>query len=130
MKIAALALAVALAAACATTSSPAAISETRMTFHPAREPGCSLEFVQSDMMKMRPGGEWEVVGYVNLSDVGAADPLSDKYKDLVRPRACAMGGEMVTIMLANTNQTAYGTGSGTVYGILRHATESPASQKF
>lgn len=97
----------------------ASIGESRLAYYPAREPGCALQFVQQDMNQMGPSGPWEVVGYVTISETGIADPFSPEYRQIVRPRACGMGGEAVTIMQSSTNQTAMGSGSGTIYGVLR-----------
>lgn len=106
------------------------ITETRMIIAPARGADCPLEFVEADMEKMRPGGEWEVLGYVTIGKVGQMDPLDEKFRKIVRPRACKMGGEAIAVMTSATNNTAMGTGSGTVYGVLRRpqsGTQAPQS---
>lgn len=95
------------------------IAESRLSYYAPRPEGCALQFVQQDMQTMGPGRPWEVVGYVVISEAGIADPFSPEYRRIVRPRACGMGGEAVTILQAATNETAVATGSGTIYGVLR-----------
>ena len=108
------------------------ISESRMAFYPGREANCSLQFVQADMNQMGPSGQWEVVGYVMVFETGMVDPFSEEYRQLVRPRACGMGGEAVTIMQSTTSQGLMGSGSGTAYGVLRprKAASGQAPQQF
>ncbi len=82
------------------------------------------------MEAMSPGGEWTVTGFVTVFETGIADPLSVEYKDLVRPRACAMGGEALTLTTA-ANQAAIGSGSGTIYTVLRRTSlAKPTAEPF
>ncbi|MFZ6181746.1 hypothetical protein [Nannocystis pusilla] len=90
-----------------------------MVFASPHDANCPLEFVQADMQKMRPGGEWELLGYVTIGKVGKMDPMDEKFRKIVRPRACKMGGEAIAVMTSATNSTPISTGSGTVYGVLR-----------
>jgi hypothetical protein len=101
------------------TGCGSSIGESRLAYYPAREAGCQLQFVQQDMNQMGPTGPWEVVGYVTISETGVADPFSQEYREIVRPRACGMGGEAVTIIQSTTNQTAMASGSATIYCVLR-----------
>jgi len=98
---------------------------------PPREAGCALEFVKLDMMDLSSEtGTWQVIGYVALADNGAQDPFSEKNRAIVRPRACQMGGEGVTLMASATNETIVSTGSRITYGVLRHRSsvaEAPKS---
>jgi hypothetical protein len=99
------------------------ISETRTVSYPAREASCSLEFVQIDNMTaytLYTDGKWQVIGQIILSEGGIADPFSERYRAIVRPRACAMGGEAVAILVAGTNQTVVSSGSMTSYAVLHH----------
>jgi hypothetical protein len=57
------------------------IGEMRMAYAPPREPSCTLDFLQLDMQDLAPGG---------------------KYREIVRPRACAMRGEGVGILATGT----------------------------
>ncbi len=96
-----------------------AISETRMSFAPPREATCTLEFVQAGPETMMMNGPWELLGHVVLRESGVTDPMAPRYRDIVRPRACAMGGTAIAIMMSSSNQFAMGSGSGTIYGVLR-----------
>ena len=96
-----------------------AISEMRLIAAPAREPACSLEFLSLTMEQVSPGGTHEIVGHVVLSETGVQDPFQPKYRDIVRPRACAMGGEAVTVLNSVTSSSGMGSGSTTDYAIVR-----------
>ncbi len=110
----------------------ASVSEMRMAHHPPREPGCVLDFVEVDATQTSFNETWEIAGHITISETGIADPFSERYREIVRPRACAMGGEAVAIMLSSTNQGMMGSGSGTVYSVLRHrqSPEPQAPQRF
>jgi hypothetical protein len=99
------------------------VTEMRTVSAPAREPNCSLEFIKANMDELSSGtGEWEMLGQVVLQEEGVEDPFAERYRAIVRPRACAMGGEAVAIAMSTTSQGL--TTSGTVinYGILRKRT--------
>jgi hypothetical protein len=98
---------------------PTSISENRLKFRPAREASCALELVQLDPHAAGFDREWEIVGYVNIHETQVVDPFAEKYRRLVRPRACRMGGEAVTIMIAQTNRSLFVASSVTAYGVLR-----------
>jgi hypothetical protein len=95
------------------------ISEVRMIAAPPREPTCELEFLNLTIEQLSPAGTHEILGDVVLAQSGIQDPYQPKYRDIVRPRACAMGGEAVTILNAATSSSAMGSGSTTVYAIVR-----------
>ncbi len=117
-----LALALSLCALAASACGPN-ISVTRMQAAPSRSADCDLEFVQIDMARVTVDKEWTIVGYVNLSETGVQDPLSGRYRKIVRPEACALGGKAVAIGLSSSNQGAMGAGSGTIYAVLVPYTE-------
>jgi len=113
----------ALASALLAASCGPQISEVRSVNYPAREASCSLEFVQIDKMAaytLYTDGKWQVIGQIILSEGGIVDPLSERYRAIVRPRACAMGGEAVALLTAGTNETATSSGSMTSYAVLHH----------
>lgn len=97
------------------------IGEARIVMAPPREPNCQLEFLQIPMQNvMDPAGQWELIGTVSLGERGTVDPFSPRYRDIVRPRACSMGGSAVILWNSSTAQNGIGeTSTGTVYGILR-----------
>jgi hypothetical protein len=104
------------------------IKETRLGFYPPRESHCSLEFVQADARAMGPGGPWEVLGYISVSEKHVENPFSEKYRAIVRPRACNMGGEAVTLMQAGSRESHHGSSSGTTWGVLRYRRAPGAPQ--
>ena len=95
---------------------------------PPREEACALEFVQTSISDLAPGGAWEVVGYVVVNETGVADPFAEKYRALVRPRACAMGGEAVTIMQSATGMGMAGMqGSSVNYAVIKKPSTTTAA---
>jgi hypothetical protein len=76
-------------------------------------------------------GKWELIGYVALGDNGKLDPFSDENRAIVKPRACDMGGEAVTIASNASSENLFTTGSAVSYGILRHReSKHVAPKKF
>jgi hypothetical protein len=110
------------------------VGEARMISVPARPDNCSLDFLKLDMHDVAPGGRYEILGHVVLSEQGVRDPLDPKYRAEVRPRACAMGGEGVAILMTGTaTPTTFSAGGTTIdYAVVRkHRAEAPAPpQKF
>jgi len=103
------------------------ISEVRTVSAPAREPNCSLEFIKANMNELSSGtGEWEMLGQIVLQEEGVQDPFAERYRAIVRPRACAMGGEAVALVLSATSQGLTTSGSSTSYGVLRKRTDASA----
>lgn len=103
------------------------VMEMRTVIVPGRAPSCELEFRNFTMDELAPGsGSHEVIGHVVLYETGIQDPFQQKYRDIVRPRACAMGGEGVTILNAATNNTALGSGSTTDYAVVRKRADPSA----
>lgn len=104
------------------------VMEMRTLIVPGRAANCELEFRNFTMDELAPGsGSHEVVGHVVLYETGIQDPFQQKYRDIVRPRACAMGGEGVTILNSATNNTAMGAGSTTDYAVVRKRVEPSAA---
>lgn len=111
------------------------ISEMRMASAPPRPDNCELQFLQLKIEDLAPMvGTYEQLGSVMLFETGVQDPFQQKYRDIVRPRACAMGGEGVTILNQATSQGAMGmSGSAVNYAVVRkrQAPGAPAQpQKF
>lgn len=98
----------------------AGISETRMIHAPPRDASCKLELVQVDITSITFNQQWEVLGYVTFADRGSQDPYAKENRELLRPRACAMGGTSVAIALNGMGQSSMGQqGSGIAYMVLR-----------
>ena len=110
----------ALIASLAACGPKAGISETRMVHAPAREANCQLELAQVDITSVNFNQKWEVLGYVSFVDRGSQDPFAKENRELLRPRACAMGGTSVAIAGNATGQNSMGQGgSNIVYMVLR-----------
>jgi hypothetical protein len=105
------------------------VGEARLVSAPARAASCELEFLQLEIQDMAPGGKYEILGHVVLSEEGIRDPLAPAYRDKVRPRACAMGGEAVAILMTGTAAPhALSAGGTTIdYAIVRRRTTPPRS---
>lgn len=116
-------LVLAIVAALAACGPKAGISETRMVHAPPRDPNCHLELVQVDITSVTFNQQWEVLGYVSFFDRGSQDPFAKENRELLRPRACAMGGTSVAIAMNSTGQNQMGQqGSGVSYMVLRPKT--------
>jgi hypothetical protein len=108
------------------------VNEARLTSVPARPENCSLDFLKLDIKDVAPGGRYELLGHVVLSQEGVRDPLDPKYRAEVRPRACAMGGEGVAILMTSTaTPWALSAGGTTIdYAVVRkHRAESASAPK-
>jgi hypothetical protein len=97
-----------------------AIKETRLGFYPAREPACTLEYVQWDPRILQANGPWEILGYLEIDEKNPADPFSPKYRSIVRPRACHMGGEAVSLVQSASRDARFGSGAGSTWAVMRH----------
>lgn len=99
---------------------------------PARDANCSLEFIKANMTELSSGtGQWELLGQIVLQEEGVQDPFAERYRAIVRPRACAMGGEAVAIVMSATSEGLTTSGSATSYGVLRKRTDqSPKPATF
>ncbi|MBK7075121.1 MAG: hypothetical protein IPH44_22750 [Myxococcales bacterium] len=98
----------------------AGISDVRMIHAPPREPNCQLEMIQIDPTTITVEQRWEILGYVTFSDAGTQDPFAKANRELLRPRACAMGGTAVGIAVNASAQNAVGAqGSAISYMVLR-----------
>jgi hypothetical protein len=98
------------------------VGQSRLVHAPAKPADCKLKFLELKVEDMSPqGGRWEVLGYVVLSQEGVRDPLAPSYRDQVRPRACAMGGEGVTVsQTATAEPWALSAGGTTIsYAVVR-----------
>jgi hypothetical protein len=115
------------AAACAPV-----INDMRMgTPRAPREPTCSLDIVPpTDLATIQ---KYEQVGIVHLShEEAGTDPMAPSARELVRPRACAMGGEAISIMASgNILSPALTTSAFGAYLVwAKKPSPSAAPQKF
>jgi hypothetical protein len=125
-------LLVLLAGASAAGCAPkAGMSEVRMIHAAPREPNCKLDMIEVDITAVEFNQKWDVLGYVTLMDRGQQDPFSEDNKQLVRPRACAMGGTSVAIAMNATNTNQFNQqGSGISYMVLRPKAWAQTPQTF
>lgn len=109
------------------------VSEVRTASYPPREENCALEFVKVDMADVSSQeGKWEMIGQIVLQGLGEQDPFAEEARAIVRPRACAMGGEAVGIVLhATSHGVLSSAGTAINYGVLRKRGGPPSEpQKF
>ena len=50
------------------------------------------------------GGKYEMIGAVNIRADEGTDAMSEEIRKIVRPRACGMGGEVVSLLASGTAQ--------------------------
>lgn len=112
-------------AALAACGSPKpAVSEVRMVMLPARPADCSLELVSVQAEDMAPsgrfgaGGEYQMIGAVTLGLAQGTEVMSEPVRALVRPRACAMGGEVVSL-LATGDSGHYAISGSSIRTVLQ-----------
>jgi hypothetical protein len=89
-------------------SSKPAVSDVRMVMLPAKPSDCPLELVAVQPADMMPGARFgagaglSMIGAVTLGLDEGTDVMSEAVRALVRPRACAMGGEVVSLLASGT----------------------------
>ena len=106
---------VTVAALCALGGCGPAVGEARMGApHAALPPTCKLEFVAVSAGDMAPGarfgsgGQYELIGSVMIGADEGTDAMSEGIRKLVRPRACRMGGEVVSLLATGSGSNDYG----------------------
>jgi len=83
---------------CALPACGTQASDTRIgTPHDAREAHCDLTVINgTDTSNF---AKYEQIGVVRISNAPAGTgPLDPQVRELVRPRACALGGEAISVM--------------------------------
>jgi hypothetical protein len=93
-----------------------AIGEVRRVMRPSKPLDCPLEIVDvrpEDMMpgaRFGAGGELEMIGMITIGADQGSDAMSEPIRSLVRPRACGMGGDIVSLLASGTgaNRRGYG----------------------
>jgi hypothetical protein len=115
--------------ACAPTVQGMRMGATR----PPRPPDCSLDIVSAtDFATIQ---KYEQVGVVVLSNEEAGtDPMSPQARAIVRPRACALGGEAISLMgsgnVKNPTSPLPTTAFGSYVVWAKRAAPGSAPQKF
>jgi hypothetical protein len=83
-----------------------AVGVTRTVMLPPRAVDCQLELVYVKSEDMAPGGRfgeggrYQMIGAVLLGLPKGTDITSESVRKLVRPRACELGGEVVSLLAA------------------------------
>lgn len=116
-------LLVALALNLGCSQSVSAVSVTVMAVAPPRPNDCALQTRQIPVTSMDFHTKYQMLGAISLGERGMQNPFSERYLRVVRPRACRMGGTILTLILHSMSTSAMGSSSGTVYAVLR---ERPA----
>ncbi len=99
---------------------------------PAREPACALTLETIDPAERPPGarfgagGEYEQVGVVTLGTTLGTDPMSEDVLREVRPRACAMGGEVIALMSTVSSRRGYGQ-TDIAFSVWAHRVARPTA---
>lgn len=113
----------------------AAVGEVRTGVpHAARPPSCALTFETVTPADMQPGarfgagGEFEQVGMVSLGTTQGTDPMSEAVRQEVRPRACGMGGEAISLMMSGdgANRRGYAQ-TNIVFLVWAHPQQRPTT---
>lgn len=97
---------------------------------PPREANCALE-LRNGTLTMELTSTYDSVGVVTVDGEEGEVPNSPRILSLVKPEACALGGEVVIVVasanLTNNIQTA---SSHTFMVLRKKAPGAPASQNF
>lgn len=135
----ALSLSVSILVAGLVTGCGAAVGVVQMgSPHAAKPAGCSLDFVSVTPADMAPGakfgagGDYEMVGAVTVGANSGTNAMSDEIKLLVRPRACGLGADAVSLMASGSDSNGYGRPQQSiVFQVWAHHQAAPAvPQKF
>lgn len=87
-----------------------------MVMRPSKPENCKLELMQLSSTEMQAGaafganGTYEMIGVIAIGAKEGTDAMSEEIRQIVRPRACAMGGDVVTLLASGTG----GRGGGIV----------------
>jgi hypothetical protein len=71
------------------------ITESRTAQAPAKREDCDAPLLFLTPKEIASG--YDVVGNVQITGEGHPDPASAEYKKMVRPHACHLGGDAITI---------------------------------
>jgi hypothetical protein len=100
---------------------------------------CPLQLMQISPADQHPGGrfsatgEYQMIGAVMIGADSGTDPTSEAIRALVRPRTCAMGGEIISLMASGSGANGYGRAqSNIVFNVWgpRAAVANVAPQAF
>jgi hypothetical protein len=106
-------LVVALAASIGGCGGPA-VGGSQMVVLAPKPADCPLELVTIHPEDMAPGGKfgaggkYQMIGVVALGLDSGTNPMSPEVRKLVRPRACAYGGEVVSLLASGDSSNGHG----------------------
>jgi hypothetical protein len=90
---------------CAFLSGCSSVNEARVGAPlPPRPASCKLKFATVSPADMAPGhafggdGKLQNIGVIVLNWNGTGDPLAPETREAIRPRACEMGGTVVSLV--------------------------------
>jgi hypothetical protein len=77
-------------------------------------------------------GEYEQIGVVSIGADEGTNALSEEIRQLVRPRACGMGGEVISLLASGTGSTYGGYAQQDIVFTVwaRRAAQPAAPQRF
>jgi hypothetical protein len=128
MKRALVLVLLALLAGCGTASSSATMGAPRA----ARAENCDLTLVA--WQDVQPGGKYasyELVGMIHVRASAGAQATDEDVKKEVRPKACALGGELVAPAMSHGARNKLGMEVAQSLGFVVYAKKtSTAPQKY
>ena len=93
------------------------ITESHFIYAVEKPKNCELALLQLSQKELATGSPYEILGQVTLPDGDPNNPFQKAYRDDVRPRACAMGGEGVAV--PRTDEKMDRRGAKLVYTVVR-----------
>ena len=64
---------------------------------------------------------------IGFGENGTKDPFSERYMTMVRPRACKMGSDAISLMASQTSNASITNATGTAYVVLHKREEAAKS---
>jgi hypothetical protein len=97
---------------------------------PAREPTCSLE-LRNGTLTMELTSAYDTVGSISVQGREGEAPNAPRILALVKPEACALGGEVVLVNTSMNITNGISTSSNHSYLVFRKKQTGPQqAQKF
>jgi hypothetical protein len=117
-------------ALCALSACAPRVSSTRIgTVAPPRPADCELELIDAPLQGGTPDG-LELLGYIHASQNDTGGPNDPEMLQALKPEACKLGGEMVSVAVSRNIKRLLVTGSSNTYMVWRHRVAAAAPQKF
>ena len=106
------------------------VSTVRMGAVAAPRPlDCSLELIQADPASGVPAG-LELLGYVRVIHEEGKSPNDPEVLRMVKPEACKLGGEEVSVGMSMNFTNGLRSGSSLTYAVWHHKTAPGKPMKF